>query len=167
MVPFESRNHYQQRDYKILPQFCIDDATAEKWWSRTPALMDMPVNSVVGIPQSGCRVTPSAVDSTIEVKGYALPGGRDGPVRRVEVSGDAGRTWTAAEILEPPEEMGRLASRWAWSLWRARVKVEKGVKRCVWSRATDGRDTQPRFPEWNWRGLAYNGYGEAVDLLVE
>ncbi|KAF4539321.1 Sulfite oxidase protein [Lasiodiplodia theobromae] len=167
--PFESQNHYQQRDYKILPVHCNDQMSSDKWWNRIPALMDMPVNSVIGFPRSGSRVTPSAADGTIEVAGYALPGGRNGPVRKVEVSGDEGRTWTEAKILEPPEEVRAkgLDLRWAWSLWRAKVKVNKGAGKCIWSRATDGREMQPRFPDWNWRGLAYNGYGEALDLFVE
>lgn len=167
--PFESQNHYQQRDYKILPVHCNDQMSSDKWWNRIPALMDMPVNSVIGFPRSGSRVTPSAADGTIEVAGYALPGGRNGPVRKVEVSGDEGRTWIEAKILEPPEEVRAkgLDLRWAWSLWRAKVKVDKGAGKCIWSRATDGREMQPRFPDWNWRGLAYNGYGEALDLFVE
>lgn len=167
--PHESPNHYQRRDYKLLPPTCLDGAAAEKWWALLPPLMDMPVNSVIGIPASASRVTASSTDGTIEVAGYALPGGRNGPVRWVEVSGDEGRTWTDAEILGPPkdvEEMG-LSLKWAWSLWRARVRVEKGSGRKVWSRATDGRDRQPRYPEWNWRGLAYNGYGEVSGLVVE
>lgn len=167
--PFESQNHYQQRDYKILPVHCNDQMSSDKWWNRVPALMDMPVNSVIGFPRSGSRVTPSAADGTIEVAGYALPGGRNGPVRKVEVSSDGGRTWTEAKILEPPEDVRAkgLDLRWAWSLWRAKVKVDKGVGKCIWSRATDGREVQPRFPDWNWRGLAYNGYGEALDLIIE
>lgn len=167
--PHESPNHYQKRDYKILPPMALDGPAAEKWWDRLPPLMDMPVNSVIGVPASGARVAASSADGTVEVIGYALPGGGNGPVRRVEVSGDGGRTWSDAEILEPPneiKEMG-LSLKWAWSLWRARVRVEKGSGKKIWSRATDGRDTQPRYPEWNWRGLAYNGYGEAADLIVE
>lgn len=166
--PYESTNHYQQRDYKVLPPECCDQDAAEKWWSRVLALMDMPVNSVVGAPASGSRVSLSH-NGTVEVMGYAVPGGGNGPVRRVEVSADEGATWVEAEILAPPEEVRKkgLGLKWAWSLWRARVKVEKGQGKRVWSRATDESDTQPRYPAWNWRGLAYNGYGEAADLIIE
>lgn len=163
----ESPNYYQQHDYKILPPEAEDKESAELWWGRVEAIMDMPVNSVVAVPGSGQRVRRGE-DACIDVRGYALPSGADGPVVRVEVSGDGGKTWMEAEILEPEEEeVGGAELKWAWSLWRARVPVEKGEKRRVLSRAVDSKgNTQAECPQWNYRGVAYNGYGEATGLEI-
>ncbi|KAF2272652.1 molybdopterin binding oxidoreductase [Westerdykella ornata] len=163
----ESPNYYQQHDYKILPPEAKDKESAEQWWGKVDAIMDMPVNSVVAVPGSGERVERGE-DGCIEVRGYALPSGTDGPVVKVEVSGDGGETWTEAAILERQEEEVMGAElKWAWSLWRARVRVESGEGRRVLSRAVDSKgNTQAECPEWNYRGVAYNGYGEATGLHV-
>ena len=217
----ESPNFYQQRDYKILPPEAVDARAAEEWWGRVPAIQDMPVNSVVAVPDSGetvMRRKKTATKTTTEsgstkegngdeavdegeeegmdgegkvyAKGYALPAGEDGPVTRVEVSGDNGHTWTDARLIVPPssfssdnnnnnnnnnddgdEHNQNLAqahvSKWAWMLWEAYVKVEPGHGRKILSRATDkAGNTQPASPQWNFRGVAYNGYGEADELTV-
>lgn len=125
----------------------------------------MPINSVIAIPASSSTVHLSP-DGTTEVKGYALPSGSDGPITKVEISTDEGATWQLAELLENQETDGA-ELRWAWSLWRARVKIERGQGRRVLSRATDtSGNTQVKCPEWNLRGVAYNGYGEASELTV-
>jgi sulfite oxidase len=122
----------------------------------------MLVNSVIGFPESGdtVRVGP---DEALEVKGYALPHGPDGPVVKVEVSVDDGVSWQEAELLNDPEGGGR----WTWVLWQARVKLSIGKHRTL-SKATDkGVNMQEKDPVWNLRGVAYNGYGEVRDLTVE
>lgn len=159
----ESKNYYQQHDYKILPPEATDWDTAEKYWHLAPAVQDMPVNSVIGIPQSGTVVKLSSRGTT-EVRGYALPKGDQGPVQRVEISVDEGRTWTDAEIIEGKESRGK----WCWALWRAVVRLQKGHPRRILSRATDaGGNIQSEIPQWNLRGVNYDGYGEARDLTVE
>lgn len=126
----------------------------------------MPVNSVIGIPRGGEKVQADE-DGCIEVKGYALPSGADGPVVKVEISGDGGKTWTDATIEGVPEEVKNVELKWAWCLWNGKVKVEKGTGRMVLSRATDSAgNTQARCPEWNFRGVGYNGYGEVEGLEV-
>ena len=103
----------------------------------------MPVNSVIAIPETGETVKPSA-SGTIEVKGYALPYGDQGPVVKVEVSIDDGRTWKKAEMLVPKEEQ----TKWAWVLWKVTVPINKGQKRQVLSRATDrGGNVQRDKPQ--------------------
>ncbi|KAF7189933.1 putative sulfite oxidase, mitochondrial [Pseudocercospora fuligena] len=52
----ESQNHYQQRDYKVLPPEATDAESAEKYWDSTPAIMEMPVNSVIAWPETGSKV---------------------------------------------------------------------------------------------------------------
>ena len=123
-VQLESKNVYQRYDYKILAPQATDKEAAKKYWDVTPALQDMPVNSVIAIPETGETVKPSA-SGTIEVKGYALPYGDQGPVVKVEVSTDDGRTWKKAEMLVPKEEQ----TKWAWVLWKVTVPINKGQKR--------------------------------------
>ena len=163
----ESECHYQRRDYKILPKEVQDmeQAKNDGWWERTPALMDMPINSVIATPKAGEKVERDK-EGKVEVRGYALPAGEDGPVVRVEVrvDGDEGEgEWSDAELLEGGDgEEGK----WAWCLWRWKGKVMEG-KRSIWSRATDrgGNMQEEERSEWNLRGVAYNGYGK-VELEV-
>jgi sulfite oxidase len=161
----ESDSHYQQHDYKILPPEADTKEKAEEWWDKVGALQDMPVNSVVGVPASSSTVERGG-DGTIEVRGYALPSGADGPIVRVEVSVDGGYIWHDAELIRDYE--GNDAElKWAWCLWKANVKVGKGKHDKIWSRATDrSGNTQKQTCEWNLRGVGYNGYGEVSDLTI-
>ena len=87
----ESKNHYMQHDYKVLPEEVVDMELANKFWDMVPPVQEMPVNSIIGVPQTGSLVQSNA-DGTVTVQGYALPSGNSGPVTRVEVSGDRGKT---------------------------------------------------------------------------
>lgn len=157
----ESSNYYQQHDYKILPPEAVDGESAEKYWDKTPALQSMPVNSAIAVPESGSKVQRSD-DGKVTVKGFALPSGEGGCVVKVEVSGDGGNEWTEAEIVHDADE-----SKWSWRLWTAKIKMAAGPGRNILSRATDeSGETQPKVSQWNLRGVAYNGYGEAADLVV-
>lgn len=156
----ESQNHYQQRDYKILPRQAVDKKTAERFWATAPAIQDMPVNSVIARPLSG-ETVQLTTEGKLIVEGYGLPKGDQGPVVRVEVSGNGGKTWIDARIVEGKEE------KWGWVLWRAEVRAEKGKQRLL-SRATDkGGNVQAECSEWNLRGVGYNGYGESRDVEVQ
>ncbi|MCJ1310695.1 hypothetical protein MMC25_004361 [Agyrium rufum] len=169
----ESPNFYQKHDYKILPPEAVDAEAAEKFWDVTPALQNMPINSIVASPihRELISLKPSSkanedaeVDKgMMEVNGFAVPAGSDGPVVKVEVSVNGGKTWTKADIIEHEK-----ASKWTWVFWRAAVKVRKGSTLTVFSRATDkGGNMQPEKPEWNLRGVAYNGYGESRDVKID
>lgn len=159
--PVESPNYYQQHDYKILPPEALTWEIAEEYWPKMPAIQCMPVNSVVAVPDDN---TTAELDKNgyLEVKGYAVPQGAMGPVVRVEVSGDEGETWVDADILHTPNQ-----TKWAWSLWTARIKIEEGTDKTVYSRATDkAGNTQPKCPQWNLRGVGYNGYGSSWNVTV-
>ncbi|KAE8384296.1 Oxidoreductase, molybdopterin-binding domain-containing protein [Aspergillus alliaceus] len=157
----ESSNFYQRHDYKVLPPEAVDSASAEPFWDRTPAMCDMPINSVVGVPGDGDTVHLSG-SGTLEVKGYAVPHGADGPVTRVQVSVDGGQAWMDAEI-----EGSSVERKWCWVLWRVRVRVERGAGKEVLSRAFDrGGNVQQEHSQWNLRGVGYNGYGRARDLTI-
>lgn len=157
----ESPNVYQQRDYKVLPPDATDSKSAENYWGCTPPMYDLPINSVVAVPSDWetVSVPPSG---TVEVKGYAIPGGADGPVIGVEVSGDSGKSWVQAELNESSR-----SSKWCWVLWRASVKMTLGTKVDILSRATDaGGNSQKEHSQWNLRGVGYSGYGRAKDLTI-
>ncbi|KAF2090736.1 sulfite oxidase-like protein [Saccharata proteae CBS 121410] len=164
----ESSNFYQQHDYKILPPEVDSSQAAQDYWHRVPALQDMPINSVIGLPSNGDTVKRDE-SGAIDVKGYALPSGKDGPVVRVEISADGGETWQDADLPDNEENAeDGVSLRWAWCLWHARVKVDKGTGKTLLSRATDrGGNVQVRMPEWNLRGVAYNGYGDVKDLEIQ
>lgn len=158
----ESNNHYQIYDYKVLPPQATDKEKAKEYWRITPALLDMPCNSIIAEPQSEETVTVSN-KGEIEMKGYALPCGDQGPVSKVEVSTDNGKSWIEAEISSQSKKGGK----WSWVLWKATVKIERGKGRRLLSRAIDkGGNTQDPNPQWNFRGCVYNGYGESSNLTV-
>ena len=159
----ESDNFYQKYDYKILPPQAIDAEAAKQYWHITPGLQDMPVNSIVAIPQNEEIITLPP-DGKLEVKGYALPYGDQGPVTKVEVSTDDGKTWIDARISEESKRGGK----WSWVLWTASVKLSRGKEKRIFSRAIDaGGNTQDPNPPWTLRGVGYNGYGESRNLTIQ
>lgn len=163
-------NFYMTHDYKILPPEADTVERAKSWWGRVEPMMGMPINSVVGVPKSGSTVVLDS-DGKVEVRGYAVPAGADGPVRKVEVSGDDGRNWVDAELdfgeHDVASEEGRKKAKWSWCLWRARVRVDKGEGRKVVCRAFDwGANAQTEHGVWNLRGVGYNAWGLAKDLRV-
>ena len=167
---FESPNHYQRRDYKVLPPQAVDAETAAGWWGAVEAMAGMGVNVGIGCPEEGRRVVLDE-KGAVEVGGWATPDGHHrgaGPVVRVEVSGDGGRTWTQAKITEDGDE-GNGGGKWSWVLWQGWVGVEKGEGRTILARAFDREGNgQVRMGDgWNLRGVGYNGYGEVGGLSVE
>lgn len=161
----ESQNYYQQKDYKILPPTVATHEEAEANWKHATAIMGMPVNSVVARPVSDKPVAREP-DGSLVIKGYALPACDDGPITRVEVSIDHGRTWRDATLTCTP-------TRWSWATWQLILsKTETDALAAetdprIWSRAHDqGGNIQPEKCEWNYRGVAYNAYGESKRFTV-
>jgi sulfane dehydrogenase subunit SoxC len=80
-----------------------------------------------------------------------------GPIERVEVSVDGGRSWTDASLGEP-------VSDFAWRGWTSAWAAEHGQHELC-CRATDAAgNTQPASAEWNVDGYANNAVQR---LLVE
>ncbi|KAL1966674.1 hypothetical protein VTN77DRAFT_3871 [Rasamsonia byssochlamydoides] len=161
----ESTNYYQRHDYKILPAHVTNSAEAKEYWDRIPAMDEMPVNSVVAVPDDYETVElPSS--GLVEVKGYAVPQGYHGPVTRVEVSTDGGKSWIDAE-LELDGSACSQNRRFSWTLWKACVPMPTGAGKEILSRATDaGGNMQQEHSQWNLRGVGYNGYGASRNLTV-
>ncbi|KAL4760425.1 putative sulfite oxidase [Aspergillus foveolatus] len=163
----ESTNFYQRRDYKVLPEEAVDRDAAEPFWDQTPAISEVSINSVVAVPEDNETVYLSDTGK-LEVKGYAVPQGSGGPVVKVQVSGDGGRTWIDAEIGKSGSAGAEGGMRkWCWILWSAEVEVETGKGKEVTSRAIDAQgNMQAEHSQWNLRGVGYSGYGRAKNLTV-
>lgn len=160
----ESSNKYQKRDYKIMPPNVNSMDEAKQYWDKIPAMLEMPINSCVAVPACGSTIQlPES--GMVDVKGYAVPHGCSGPIVGVEVSGDEGRTWVRAKLDSGPSDM---ASKWTWSIFVARVKMEKGNGKRIFARATDrgGHKQDQEMSTWNIRGVGYNGYECVYDLTV-
>jgi DMSO/TMAO reductase YedYZ molybdopterin-dependent catalytic subunit len=73
-----------------------------------------------------------------------------GPITRVEVSADGGRTWAAAELADPPAPH-------AWQAWSYLWEPAEPGEYELCCRAADatGRE-QPTRPRWNLGGYADN-----------
>lgn len=142
----------------------MDAKAAEPYWDKIPAMLEMPINACVGVPtyKSTVELPESGL---LEVKGYAVPQGHDGPVTRVQVSGDEGETWVDAKLDHGP---GDLASKWTWVLWTAEIGMKKGEGRKIFAKATDkaGNTQELEKSQWNLRGVGYNGYEAVFDLTV-
>jgi sulfane dehydrogenase subunit SoxC len=81
-----------------------------------------------------------------------------GPIERVEVSTDGGRTFGDARLEDPLGEA-------AWIGWRFEWDAPPG-EHVISSRATDGAgNTQPLEPPWNLKGYANNAV-ERIPVLV-
>jgi sulfite oxidase len=137
----ESENYFQKKAYKVFPP---DVRPENVNWDQAPALLEVPVNAVIG------SVEPAGSASLL-VRGYALSG--VGPIVKVEVSSDGGSNWKDA-VIEPGE------GAWSWRLWEARVPAGRSGLDIV-ARATDSTGaTQPAnvAPLWNFKGYMNNAW---------
>jgi sulfite oxidase len=179
ILPRESKNYYMQKDYKILPPHIETRKQADAYWHKVPALQMMPVNSVIACPSSGETIPTSKLPNggELEISGYALPAGDDGPVVKVEISTNEGKSWEPADIVYPgAEEMNAENAeekyRWSWAIWKYKLSADR-TKRLtkatkIWSRATDkgGNIQKAEDIKWNYRGVGYNGFGEIEGLTI-
>lgn len=110
-------------------------------------MTSLPLNSVVA-------VATYTSDSTLFVKGYAVPGG-NGNVSAVHVSIDGGDSWVPTTITYQE-------GKWSWTLWEVELK-DVPSNGLVYSRATDVKgNVQKRESAWNMRGVAYDAWGRKI-----
>jgi DMSO/TMAO reductase YedYZ molybdopterin-dependent catalytic subunit len=109
-----------------------------------------------GVPDFYSRTR--VVDAgAVRLEGRAWSG--RAPIVRVEVSGDAGATWTDADLTH------ELEGPWAWCGWAASWHASPG-EHVLCCRATDETgDTQPLEPEWNVGGYENNAV-QRVPVVV-
>jgi len=104
---------------------------------------EMPVKSVIVSPGDGDSVASGPID----IMGFAWSG--HGGVASVEISNNAGQTWTQAEIVAED-------GPYAWVQFRFRSQVAGG-ENIFLSRATDhAGHVQPAQARWNRKGYQMN-----------
>lgn len=137
-----SPNHYVATAYRL-----VEESTPENW-AAASILYDYPLNAVTCLPEPGARLSAGPVS----VSGFALaPANAGQTVRRVELSTDGGRHWTAATFQSP-------AVPYCWRLWSAELKLAAGMTDLV-VRATDSAGgTQAEKVPWNLKGYMFNAW---------
>jgi DMSO/TMAO reductase YedYZ molybdopterin-dependent catalytic subunit len=130
-----SDNHFMVKGYRYnYPG--VDPAQAAP-------VEELKVKSLITRPLAGARV-PSG---NVRVTGFAWAG--PAGLTRVEVSGDGGKTWHAAQLVGERADL-------AWREWSADVVARAGAM-TVMARATDGAgDVQPDAAKPNGGGYGNN-----------
>lgn len=152
----ESMCHWQTNDYKSFSP-SVDWDTVD--FASAPAIQEVPVVSAI------CSHEVS--DDGIVVRGYAWSGDGKGIIR-VDVSGDGGETWEAAELLPRNEDAASVTDTkersriYDWTRWTAVVKPTGNTKDVVLvCKAIDSSyQAQPENVEaiWNLRGVLNNSW---------
>lgn len=131
--PFDG--HFQTRDYRLFP---AGDAPAK-------AIGPVRVNSLIAWPHDGAEIR---LGDAVKVVGWAWSG--SGPIRRVEISSDEGRSWSPAQLTGPE-------APYAWRLWEADWRPQQPGRHMLAARAADATGAiQPDQVEWNAKGYANN-----------
>lgn len=134
---------------------------------KYPAAPGAPVNPselevIEGMPVKSYITSPADADH-IPLRGAVLRGiawAGEERVTRVDVSTDAGRTWTSASLSK--EDLP-----FAWRLWRLNWTPPHPGYFTIMSRATDSSErTQPIVATWNPSGYLYNAM-DRVGITVE
>ena len=138
-----SASYYQARSYRL---FAPHVSAAEARPEDGLPLGELAVNAAICRPQEGERVPAGGV----VVAGWAIGGGRRS-VARVDVSGDAGKTWATAELR-------RGDAPWSWTFWSAELELDLGPRELVARAFDSAANTQPERADgiWNFKGYANN-----------
>lgn len=133
--PFEG---YHQTVYYVFdPEGAADGSPKER-------VTSLRLKSLIIWPTRGLALPPGSHS----ICGVAWSG--QGPVSRVEVTTDNGRSWCPAEVE------GSLSS-YAWQQWKFAWNVDQPGFYLIRARATDDHgNVQPVQAPWNFRGFANN-----------
>jgi DMSO/TMAO reductase YedYZ molybdopterin-dependent catalytic subunit len=136
---FWMKSAYRKPDHPIAPGSAM---APEKMVPVT----SLRVKSVISSPADGASVR---LGDSVTVQGVAWSGDK-GPVTKVDVSTDGGRTWKPAD-LDPRK------TPFGWRLWGFSFQPDRESYYNVMARATDASgETQPFTQEWNPSGYGWN-----------
>ena len=148
-----SLNYFQSKAYRLQREITPADPRDV---TAGVALSAIPLNSVIIEPLSK-TVSPRG---WLKVAGWAI-GSAGRPLKTVELSSDAGKTWKPARLAVEGE-------RWAWSFWEGEVRLPPGHHQLA-VRATDTvGTTQPALVRDTWNVKGYNNNAwHRVDVVAE
>jgi sulfite oxidase len=145
VAPEPSANYFQRMAYRVQRERNPAD---DRDVTGGTALSDVPLNSVIVLPESGAAVSAGIV----RMQGWAMgAGGR--AVASVEVSSDGGERWLPARVVAG-------GSTWAWALWEATVDLQPGSYTLAVRAADEAGARQPAslHDTWNVRGYNNNAW---------
>ncbi|ETS83143.1 Nitrate reductase [NADPH] [Pestalotiopsis fici W106-1] len=177
-----SDNWYHIYDNRVLPTMVDPEQSAnlpDTWKDERYAIYDLNTNSATCSPAHEERISPSSVQETYTVRGYAYAGGGK-RVTRVEITLDKGKTWILANISYPEDEYrladdeerlygGRLDMSWretcfCWCFWDLEVSIASLQDADdIMVRAMDeSMMVQPRDMYWSVLGMMNNPWFRVV-----
>jgi sulfite oxidase len=148
-----SDNYFQAKAYRLFPASFNKDNVD---WDKGLMLGEAPVSSVILSP-----VDKSAVSAgKITVRGWSLAGGTRS-VARVDVSADAGETWTVADFVKGD-------GAFIWRLWEAILDLKPGAHEIICRAWDTAAQTQPdrAAQVWNFKGYANNSWHRVRVMAV-
>jgi sulfite oxidase len=98
----ESKSHWQQKDYKLLPPSVNNLNEAN--FSHSKAIQECPIQSAITEPAEGAVIKKE--NETFKIKGYAYSGGGNS-IDTVRVSLDDGKTWQQATLKKLDQPLYR------------------------------------------------------------
>lgn len=149
-------------NYKTLPPNVTDAKLVDL--NKMPSMTEVSLFS--GITKMEAIKDKNGEKETVMVKakGWAWAGGGRNIVR-VDITGDDGKSWTSADIVQGGDQ--RFGRAWAWVFWECEVpaKIRKDGTVSLASKAVDmAFNSQPENVDhsWNVRGLGNNSWYRAV-----
>lgn len=156
----EAEGAWQQGlNYKTLPPNVTDAKDIDL--AKMPSMTEVAVFSGITAMDVVKKQTPKPGQTVmVKAKGWAWAGGGRNIVR-VDITGDGGKSWQAANIVQGGDQ--KFGRAWAWVFWECEVPatVKKDGTYELASKAVDmAFNSQPESIAhgWNVRGLGNNSW---------
>ena len=149
----KSKSFWMEKAYRI-PSAARANETADKLDPATVPIHKMNVRSFIVSPAEGGDV---AAKKLTEISGVAFDGGSG--IKKVEVSADAGKTWTEAKLGDDLGKYSFRRFRYAWT------PAAAGAVRLMCRATGNDGETQDNTIIWNRSGYMRNNI-EHVDVFV-
>jgi len=146
---------YMDVAYRIPENEC-ECETPDNYYKKTKPITTMNIKSVIAYPTSKTKIN---VNSNVTLKGVAFDSGHG--IKEVQISVDAGETWSKAEL-------GKELSLHAFREFRFSFKTKSKGKLTLMAKAINNIGEEQAFAKdigWNHGGYKYNGI-DSVTITV-